>query len=101
MEIKQLAFGYLRLKPDEFWNLTLSEIIDMAEAVVEDEKRKIEEQLWIVAWQTAHLMNATGNFKKTITPEKLLGKSASKEIRYASAEEKKKALEEVKKKFGV
>lgn len=73
----------------------------MAEAVAEDEKRIAEDRYFLVAWQTAHLMNATGNMKKPVDPFKLLGKPKpnSGPVQYESKEAKLQALAELKKRF--
>lgn len=66
-----MGYGLLRLKPDELFSLTLVEFYDMVNArqaftFVEDD-REMER----LAWQTSLLMNATGNYKKQIAPDKL------------------------------
>jgi hypothetical protein len=92
----------LKLKPDEFWNLTYAELNEMLEYYLEEEKLVIEREQYLVAWQTALLMNATGNYKRTITPEKLLGKNKNKspEVKEIDREEKEKKLQELMSKFG-
>lgn len=60
------------LTPEEFWTMGLIDFLDVADA-----QYRAEEELWDreyqrTAWQTALLMNATGNFgKKQIKPEQL------------------------------
>jgi hypothetical protein len=90
------------LKPDEFWNLTYAELNEMLEYYLEEEKLVIEREQYLVAWQTALLMNATGNYKRTITPEKLLGKNKNKspEVKQVDKDEKEKNLQELMAKFG-
>lgn len=41
------------------------------EAFAEEEKRQDDVENQRFAWQTAHLMNATGNYKKAIKPTDL------------------------------
>lgn len=58
----------------------------------------------MVAWQTALLMNATGNYKRAITPERLLGidKNGEKkkgDTTQVNREEKNKKLSDLKAKF--
>jgi hypothetical protein len=75
----------------------------MVNAVQEEEQRQIDIQMEITAWQTALLMNATGNYKKTIRPEMLLGKkpdSATNSNNKLDREEKNRKLAELKGKFG-
>lgn len=69
--------------------------MEMVEARVEEEERQQEAEYWRTAWQTALLMNATGNFKTRITPEKLLGKDFGKKQKQPKAVSKQKQAEEV------
>lgn len=89
------------MRPDDFWGVTPSELVAMAEAVGEDERRLAEDRYFLAAWQTAHLMNATGHYKKPVTPSKLLGKAGSNQsgTHYESKEDKLAALAALKKKF--
>lgn len=87
--------------PDDFWVLTPGELADMVEAVVDDEHRRDEDRYFLAAWTTAHLMNATGHYKKPVTPNKLLGKAGSNPsgTRFESKEAKLAALAALKQKF--
>lgn len=104
-EIQKLAYGKLGLLPNEFWELTPSEFHLMLEGRVEDEERFWENLQYLAAWHAANIMNASGNLKKRIkNPEELLGKKNKETKRgpkYKTPEEKKKELEELKRKFGV
>lgn len=77
----------------------------MAEAVYEDEKDKLEIDRQLIAWQTALLMNASGNMKKPVTMERLLGGKAENSDEPKSEngrldrDEKNRKLDELKKKF--
>lgn len=78
----------------------------MVEAVLEDEQEKMEAEYWRTAWQTALLMNATGNYKQRITPERLLGKDFGKkdkknETKKKSREQQKEELQTLREKFGL
>ncbi|WP_255292482.1 hypothetical protein [Bacillus wiedmannii] len=57
----------------------------------------------MTAWQTALLMNATGNYKRAITPEKLLGLDKNGEKKQSTQEvnkeEKNTKLSNLKDKF--
>ncbi|PEJ48426.1 phage tail assembly chaperone [Bacillus wiedmannii] len=101
--LKRWAFGTLKLKPDEFWKLTLSELLDMMRYHNEEESRKTEKEEFMLAWQTALLMNATGNYKRAITPEKLLGLDKNGEKKQGTQkvnkEEKNNKLSSLKEKF--
>jgi hypothetical protein len=55
------------------------ELIELYNYTVEDQIRQHENEVDLIAWQTALLMNATGNYKKHITPEMLVGKEKEKE----------------------
>jgi hypothetical protein len=76
----------------------------MAEAWAEEEKRRQEVRQHLLAWHAANIMNASGNLKRPVTAEKLLGKkrtgTRSGEPVRLSPEEKRKKLEELKKIFG-
>lgn len=102
--MKRWAFGTLKLKPNEFWKLTFSELLEMMRYHNEEEAKKIEREEFLIAWQTALLMNATGNYKRAITPEKLLGldKNGDKkqgETTKVNRDEKNKKLSNLKEKF--
>lgn len=74
----------------------------MLEAVNADEKDKFDADHRLLAWQTALLMNATGNYKKTIKVETLLGETAEDvkgENNRVDRDEKNRKLEELKNKF--
>ena len=70
------------------------ELTDMLEAVHEDERDKYKAEHTLLAWQTALLMNSTGNYKKAITVEQLVGKpeenkESNGEVKRLDREEKK------------
>lgn len=68
-----------------------------------EESRKTEKEEFMLAWQTALLMNATGNYKRAITPEKLLGLDKNGEKKQGTQkvnkEEKNNKLSSLKEKF--
>lgn len=70
----------------------------------EEEARKTEKEEFMIAWQTALLMNATGNYKRAITPEKLLGLDKNGEKKEGTVkvnkEEKNEKLSDLKARFG-
>jgi hypothetical protein len=85
----------------------LLEISEMLEAVYDAMKQEDEMDWFRTAWFTSHIMNSSGNYKKPVQPNKLLGKSLASESsgsgvvkEYESAEAKKQALEDLKKSFG-
>lgn len=80
----------------------------MAAAIYTDRHEQSDTTVDITAWQTSLLMNATGNFKKKITPDMLLNKggdkkegdgAASPEVRKLDKEEKEQAVKELLAKF--
>lgn len=88
----------------EFWSTNLTELMDMIEARVWAENRDSDLDTQRVAWQTAHLMNATGNFKKKILPTDLYNPQDEAQEQkvvkqFESTEAKQDYLQELKKKF--
>ena len=74
------------------------------QAVSKDEKDKFDVDHQLTAWQTALLMNATGNFKKKIKVTDLIGeketeKPPTAEVEEVDREEKNRKLAELKSKF--
>lgn len=72
----------------------------MVEAVYADRNETWGISYDQVAWQTSLLMNSTGNYKKKITPDQLLGKD-EKEANSSELDrdEKNKRLEDLMNKF--
>jgi Phage tail assembly chaperone protein, TAC len=109
--MKRWAFGALKLKPDEFWSLTATELEEMLEAFWEEEKRQDDVTNQRVSWQTAHLMNATGNYKKRIKSTDLYKPVEDVEqaeetpkqnivTRFETAEQKEEYMKDLMSKFG-
>lgn len=59
------------LKPNELYQINLWDLSDMVKAYSRKEEDEFDSKMQMVAWQTAMLMNSTGNFKKRIKPEDL------------------------------
>ena len=87
------------------------EFFDMMDAFVEEEQRQDDVENQRFAWQTAHLMNATGNYKKTIKSTDLYRPldyvEEDKEVpqqnivkKFDSKEQKEDYLNALLKKFG-
>ncbi|WP_264672930.1 phage tail assembly chaperone [Heliophilum fasciatum] len=95
--MKKAAFRSLRITPDEFWNLTLDELLTMLEAVHEKERELQEAEYNRTAWLAANLMNASGNLKRPVTPDLLLGKQT--EYKRIDREEQLQTLEKLQKQF--
>lgn len=90
----------MKLKPADFWELTLTELSEMIEAHSKELQRQTEAEYYRTAWLAANLMNATGNYKQHITPDKLLGINArNKQARQITLEERDRAFDELLKKF--
>ena len=74
----------------------------MYEAVTSDDGEQFDADHHLLAWQTALLMNATGNYKKQIKPDMLIGKpddDKGEEPNRLDRDEKNKKLDELKNKF--
>lgn len=59
--------------------MTLDEIFDMVKAYYQRRDIEMDEYMTILAWQTSHIMNSSGNYKKTIKPKDLYSKNDSDE----------------------
>jgi hypothetical protein len=106
--LKHYGYGMLKLKPDEFWNMTLNDLLDMTMGHLEQVKLTDDMEMQRLSWQTSLLMNATGNFKKKIKPTDLYKpldsvddeeKSTGKKKRY-TPEEKEEYFANLQKKMG-
>lgn len=98
--MQKFAYGTLGLKPGEFWELTPREFRLMADGFAEEEKRRFENLHHLLAWHAANVMNASGNLKRPVSVEKLLGKKSRKQGKTLTPEEQKAELERLKKLFG-
>lgn len=58
-------------RPDEIWTLSAREVVDLFEAHIEVTNEVMDREYQRTAWFTALLMNASGNMKKNIKPDKL------------------------------
>jgi hypothetical protein len=108
--MKHWGFGALKLKPDEFWEMSVCEFGEMLEAFVEEEKRQDDMRNQRTAWQTALIMTSSGNYKRPIQPTDLykpIAYIASEEEpqqniveRFESKKQKEEYLRNLMKKFG-
>jgi hypothetical protein len=92
------------LKPDELWTLSARELVDMYEANVDVVNEEFDTEMQRTSWFTALLMNASGNFKKRIKPEKLytpLEKQNKQSNKQFQKDYVEKQREELKKKFNI
>ena len=67
--------------------MELLHLCDIITSFMKVEEEKIDVEMQMLAWQTALLMNSTGNYKKKIKPEDLY-----KSIAEIEKEEKQKQL---------
>lgn len=89
----------LGIKPDEFWSMIPREFFFLVESYNAEVEREFEVYQHLLAWHAANIMNASGNLKRSVTVDKLLGKNKKKKVSL-SREEQKKQLEDLKRKFG-
>jgi hypothetical protein len=89
----------LGIKPDEFWSMIPREFYLLVESYNAEVEREFEVYQHLLAWHAANIMNASGNLKRSVTVDKLLGKNKKKKVSL-SREEQKKQLEDLKRKFG-
>jgi hypothetical protein len=89
----------LGIKPDEFWSMIPREFFLLVESYNAEMEREFEVYQHLLAWHAANIMNASGNLKRSVTVDKLLGKNKKKKVSL-SREEQKKQLEDLKRKFG-
>lgn len=102
--IKKIGYGALRLKPSELWVLSACELYDMYFAHMELHNEEFDSEMQRTAWFTSLLMNASGNYKKTIKPEKLyvpLSKKKEKSNTEYQKDYVQKQREELKRKFNI
>jgi hypothetical protein len=91
------AFGYLNLKPDEFWHLTPREFRNMMDGF--SKRQDIE---WQRTAQLASWVISPHAGKKTPTADKLLGRDNGKQRqrKVVSIEEKRSTLAELENSLG-
>jgi hypothetical protein len=101
--LKIPAFGLLNLTPEQFYSHTLADFHERAFYCWEYVNRDRDFQMQKTAWQTAILMNSSGNYKKKIKPEDLYKSPYEKEVpktKKQNNEDKEKVLADLKEKFG-
>lgn len=65
------------MKPWEIEKMTPGETYEMIDGYAWQQDREMEK----LAWMTAHLMNSTGNYKRRIDPERLLGRKIGSRVK--------------------
>lgn len=89
------------MKPDELYKIELNCLGEMIISHTRKEEEDFDLKMQLLAWQTALLMNSTGNYKKKIKPTDLYSpdESTAKEQENISGEDmleiKKKLQEEL------
>ena len=78
-DLKYFGYGLLRLTPNQLFLFTVSEIFDMVVAYYRRRDAELEEQMTVLSWQTSHIMNASGNYKKPIKPDQLYSPKKTEE----------------------
>jgi hypothetical protein len=90
--------------------MSFVEFFDMLEALVEEERRQDDITNQRTAWQTAHIMNSSGNYRRAIQPSDLykpMSEQTEEEPkqniikRFESKEQKEEYLKNLMSKFGV
>lgn len=93
------------MKPWELYDLDLTILGEMVVAHIKADEESFDLQMQITAWQTALLMNSTGNYKKRIKPEDLytplaeLVEQKQKENEGFNPEERKRLQDELLQSF--
>lgn len=78
--------------PNEFWCLTPREFWILINGY-----RVREERVWErTAWMVAHLMNVSGNLKKAVTVDKLLGRDGTANL---TDDDKRSELQAIRNRF--
>ena len=93
----------MKLKPSELWILSPCELVDMYEADIDAVNEMFDTEMQRTSWFTALLMNASGNYKKQIKPDKLyvpIAKQKTQTVEHQVGYVEKQR-EELKKKFNI
>lgn len=84
------------MKPLELYELDLFILGEMIEAHAEVENEEFETKMQMIAWQTALLMNSSGNYKKKIKPQDLYSnKNKNEETNNKGSETKQELQKEL------
>ncbi|ELU5588602.1 hypothetical protein SCB17_003125 [Clostridium perfringens] len=84
------------MRASELFDTDLAILKDYIVAHIKAEEEELDKQMQVIAWQTALLMNSTGNYKKSIKPTDLYTSIFEEDNTPAGVHkvENKKALEE-------
>lgn len=100
------GLSYCRLDYDTLMEMDLDLLGIYIKAEIDREVHEYDMEMRRLAWQTAYLMNSTGNYKSAVKPEKLYTPlDKIKEQQQQSVQQKKNDVqaqkEELKKTFGL
>lgn len=59
------------MKPEDLYSIDLLTLSDIIQCYIKAENEEFDQKMQMLAWQTALLMNSTGNYKKSIKPQDL------------------------------
>jgi hypothetical protein len=65
------GYGFYKMNADELYDMDCMTLSEMFLAVINMDNKKLDDQMQVTAWQTALLMNATGNYKLPVKSENL------------------------------
>lgn len=66
------------MTPSEAYSMDMRIIGDVITAKIRYHEEELDEKMSMLAWQTSHLMTATGNYKKAVKPKDLYMSMADK-----------------------
>lgn len=67
-DVQEVAYGLCRITPGQLYEMTPEEFKNVAIAMQKEKKDRIK---WL-AWQTAQIMNSTGNYQDTVRTSDLI-----------------------------
>lgn len=65
------GYAFYKMSHDELYEMDVQILGEMFRAVISMDDRKLDLDMQKLSWQTAILMNATGNYKSPVEPEDL------------------------------
>ena len=65
------GLSYCKLDVDYMYDLDLLVLSKLIKAEMDKEVHQYDLEMRRIAWQTAYLMNSTGNYKRPVKPDKL------------------------------
>lgn len=97
------GLAYCKLDYDYMMELDLLILSRLLKAEIDREFHQYDLEMRKTAWQTAYLMNATGNFKTPVKPDKLYTsiEDQKKKDKPARTEDVQAKKEELLKTFGI